>query len=151
MRKWFGLGAHPQGIGARPGIRFDSELVTSEFSLGYSWCLIAALSKWCPNWRIQFFIKHLPTSLFPFILLSSIPTATLLNILVLIQVFGISSDPQPRLEGHIFPNPVDQESYMVMLVYKNGSLTREGNSLLQQFSLAFVSTMFGFLQHERDL
>ncbi|XP_030454501.1 xylulose kinase 2 [Syzygium oleosum] len=40
-------------------------------------------------------------------------------------VFGISSDPQPRLEGHVFPNPVDQESYMVMLVYKNGSLTRE--------------------------
>lgn len=40
-------------------------------------------------------------------------------------VFGISSDPQPRLEGHVFPNPVDKESYMVMLVYKNGSLTRE--------------------------
>lgn len=40
-------------------------------------------------------------------------------------VFGITSDPQPRLEGHVFPNPVDPESYMVMLVYKNGSLTRE--------------------------
>ncbi|KAK9270997.1 hypothetical protein L1049_026585 [Liquidambar formosana] len=40
-------------------------------------------------------------------------------------VFGITSDPQPRLEGHVFPNPVDTEGYMVMLVYKNGSLTRE--------------------------
>ncbi|OVA04189.1 Carbohydrate kinase [Macleaya cordata] len=40
-------------------------------------------------------------------------------------VFGIASEPQPRLEGHVFPNPVDPKSYMVMLVYKNGSLTRE--------------------------
>ncbi|KAF9601438.1 hypothetical protein IFM89_020205 [Coptis chinensis] len=40
-------------------------------------------------------------------------------------VFGIASEPQPRLEGHVLPNPVDPKSYMVMLVYKNGSLTRE--------------------------
>ncbi|GAV58511.1 FGGY_N domain-containing protein/FGGY_C domain-containing protein [Cephalotus follicularis] len=40
-------------------------------------------------------------------------------------VFGITNDPHPRLEGHVFPNPVDTEGYMVMLVYKNGSLTRE--------------------------
>ncbi|KDP41549.1 hypothetical protein JCGZ_15956 [Jatropha curcas] len=40
-------------------------------------------------------------------------------------VFGIATDPQPRLEGHVLPNPVDTEGYMVMLVYKNGSLTRE--------------------------
>ncbi|KAK2981737.1 hypothetical protein RJ640_005989 [Escallonia rubra] len=40
-------------------------------------------------------------------------------------VFGITTDLQPRLEGHVFPNPVDTNSYMVMLVYKNGSLTRE--------------------------
>ncbi|PPD86631.1 hypothetical protein GOBAR_DD16448 [Gossypium barbadense] len=40
-------------------------------------------------------------------------------------VFGITKDPQPGLEGHVFPNPVDTEGYMVMLVYKNGSLTRE--------------------------
>ncbi|KAF5208457.1 Xylulose kinase, partial [Thalictrum thalictroides] len=40
-------------------------------------------------------------------------------------VFGIASEPQPRLQGHVFPNPVDTTSYMVMLVYKNGSLTRE--------------------------
>ncbi|CAO2817745.1 unnamed protein product [Amaranthus hypochondriacus] len=40
-------------------------------------------------------------------------------------VFGITDEPQPRLEGHIFPNPVDANGYMVMLCYKNGSLTRE--------------------------
>ncbi|KAI3899374.1 hypothetical protein MKW92_037396 [Papaver armeniacum] len=40
-------------------------------------------------------------------------------------VFGIASEPRPRLEGHVFPNPVDPKSYMVMLCYKNGSLTRE--------------------------
>ncbi|KAJ7550136.1 hypothetical protein O6H91_07G085200 [Diphasiastrum complanatum] len=40
-------------------------------------------------------------------------------------VFGITTNPLPGLEGHIFPNCVDPHSYMVMLVYKNGSLTRE--------------------------
>ncbi|KAF3441120.1 hypothetical protein FNV43_RR15031 [Rhamnella rubrinervis] len=40
-------------------------------------------------------------------------------------VFGITHDPQPGLEGHVFPNPVDTKGYMVMLCYKNGSLTRE--------------------------
>lgn len=40
-------------------------------------------------------------------------------------VFGITTDPKPSLEGHVFPNPVDTKGYMVMLVYKNGSLTRE--------------------------
>ncbi|WCJ35633.1 xylulose kinase-2 [Euphorbia peplus] len=40
-------------------------------------------------------------------------------------VFGIAADPQPSLEGHVFPNPVDTKGYMVMLCYKNGSLTRE--------------------------
>ncbi|XP_038715532.1 xylulose kinase 2-like isoform X2 [Tripterygium wilfordii] len=43
-------------------------------------------------------------------------------------VFGITVDPHPRLEGHVFPNPVDPNNYMVMLVYKNGSLTREEKS-----------------------
>nr|GLL48174.1 xylulose kinase-like [Ipomoea trifida] len=42
------------------------------------------------------------------------------------SVFGITADYNPSLEGHVFPNPVDTRSYMVMLVYKNGSLTREG-------------------------
>ncbi|KAK1392991.1 Xylulose kinase [Heracleum sosnowskyi] len=40
-------------------------------------------------------------------------------------VFGITTEHQPGLEGHAFPNPVDPESYMVMLVYKNGALVRE--------------------------
>ncbi|XP_010914422.1 xylulose kinase 2 isoform X2 [Elaeis guineensis] len=40
-------------------------------------------------------------------------------------VFGITTEPQPSIEGHVFPNPVDPTCYMVMLVYKNGSLTRE--------------------------
>ncbi|KAJ0963318.1 hypothetical protein J5N97_028440 [Dioscorea zingiberensis] len=40
-------------------------------------------------------------------------------------IFGITSEPHPSLEGHVFPNPVDPKSYMVMLVYKNASLTRE--------------------------
>ncbi|KAK9756545.1 hypothetical protein RND81_01G105300 [Saponaria officinalis] len=40
-------------------------------------------------------------------------------------VFGITDEPQPRLEGHVFPNPVDTKGYMMMLCYKNGSLTRE--------------------------
>jgi len=31
----------------------------------------------------------------------------------------------PGLEGHFFPNPVDPNSHMVMLCYKNGSLSRE--------------------------
>ncbi|KAG8376193.1 hypothetical protein BUALT_Bualt09G0037700 [Buddleja alternifolia] len=40
-------------------------------------------------------------------------------------VFGITSEHKPCLEGHVFPNPVDTKGYMVMLCYKNGSLTRE--------------------------
>ncbi|KAK8954421.1 hypothetical protein KSP39_PZI002963 [Platanthera zijinensis] len=40
-------------------------------------------------------------------------------------VFGITTELKPSLEGHVFPNPVDPECYMVMLVYKNGSLMRE--------------------------
>lgn len=40
-------------------------------------------------------------------------------------VFGITKDHNPSMEGHVFPSPVDTESYMVMLCYKNGSLARE--------------------------
>ncbi|EPS60522.1 hypothetical protein M569_14280, partial [Genlisea aurea] len=40
-------------------------------------------------------------------------------------VFGITDDHKPSLEGHVFPNPVDLKGYMVMLCYKNGSLTRQ--------------------------
>ncbi|KAK6160557.1 hypothetical protein DH2020_003938 [Rehmannia glutinosa] len=44
-------------------------------------------------------------------------------------LFGITAEHKPCLEGHVFPNPVDTEGYMVMLCYKNGSLTREGGKL----------------------
>lgn len=47
---------------------------------------------------------------------------------MVLQVFGITDDPEPRLEGHVFPNPVDTKGYMIMLVYKNASLTREGTA-----------------------
>ncbi|KAF8763042.1 hypothetical protein HU200_008892 [Digitaria exilis] len=40
-------------------------------------------------------------------------------------VFGITDSPEPTLEGNILPNPVDPKTYMVLLCYKNGSLTRE--------------------------
>lgn len=50
-------------------------------------------------------------------------------LMLFMQVFGIASDLQPGLEGHISPDPVDAEDYMVLLVYKNGSLTQEGTNL----------------------
>lgn len=34
-------------------------------------------------------------------------------------------NPTPKTEGHVFVNPVDNDAYMAMLCYKNGSLTRE--------------------------
>ncbi|CAI7754336.1 unnamed protein product [Closterium sp. NIES-53] len=40
-------------------------------------------------------------------------------------VFAVVLDPQPGLEGHVFPNPVDPSSFMAMICYKNGSLTRQ--------------------------
>jgi xylulokinase len=41
-------------------------------------------------------------------------------------MFGALSRPRPSAsEGHIFASPVDPEGYMAMIVYKNGSLTRE--------------------------
>lgn len=40
-------------------------------------------------------------------------------------VFGICAEPNPGVDGHLFANPVDPSSYMAMLCYKNGSLTRE--------------------------
>ncbi|CAI9721262.1 xylulose kinase isoform X1 [Octopus vulgaris] len=35
------------------------------------------------------------------------------------------TQPKPALEGHIFINPVNSDSYMALLCFKNGSLTRE--------------------------
>jgi hypothetical protein len=49
-------------------------------------------------------------------------------LMLFMQVFGIASDPQPGLEGHISPDIVDAEGFMVLLVYKNGSLTQEGTN-----------------------
>ncbi|XP_036445502.1 xylulose kinase isoform X1 [Colossoma macropomum] len=40
-------------------------------------------------------------------------------------VFLWIKEPRPTLEGHIFCNPVDNLSYMALICYKNGSLTRE--------------------------
>jgi len=40
-------------------------------------------------------------------------------------IFGLLSAPSPGVDGHVFVNPVDPASYMAMLVYKSGSLTRE--------------------------
>ena len=41
-------------------------------------------------------------------------------------VFGSLAEPKPSAsEGHIFVNPVQPDAYMAMIVYKNGSLTRE--------------------------
>lgn len=41
-------------------------------------------------------------------------------------MFGALRQPRPSAsEGHIFASPVDPDGYMAMIVYKNGSLTRE--------------------------
>jgi len=40
-------------------------------------------------------------------------------------LFGIVKSPTPGLVGHVFVNPVDPNSYMSMLCFKNGSLARE--------------------------
>jgi xylulokinase len=45
-----------------------------------------------------------------------------------LQIFGVTDSPEPSLEGNILPNPVDPQTFMVMLCYKNGSLTREGTA-----------------------
>ncbi|BBG95939.1 xylulose kinase-2 [Prunus dulcis] len=78
-------------------------------------------------------------------------------------VIGITDDPQPRLEGHVFPNPVDTKGYMVMLCYKNGSLTREDvrnrytESSWQKFAQQLSSTLplnggkLGFYYKEHEI
>ncbi|KAK7084821.1 hypothetical protein SK128_003813 [Halocaridina rubra] len=40
-------------------------------------------------------------------------------------VFLWLDTPTPKLEGHVFINPVDSRTYMALLCFKNGSLTRE--------------------------
>lgn len=39
--------------------------------------------------------------------------------------FFTLTKPLPSIDGHIFCNPINQEHYMGMICYKNGSLTRE--------------------------
>jgi len=60
------------------------------------------------------------------------------------QVFMITKDPNPGLEGHVFPNPVDAEGYMVMLVYKNGSLTREGTVVVNLSGTYIIYCLFAY-------
>ncbi|KAF7830080.1 xylulose kinase 2 [Senna tora] len=64
-------------------------------------------------------------------------------------VFMITKDPNPGLEGHVFPSPVDSEGYMVMLVYKNGSLTRE--DVRDRFAEKSWDTFNKFLQQTPPL
>jgi xylulokinase len=40
-------------------------------------------------------------------------------------LFAIVDQPSPRPDGHILRNPIDPHSFMAMLCYKNGSLTRQ--------------------------
>ena len=39
-------------------------------------------------------------------------------------VFVWLSEPHPQLTGHVWPNPVQEDAFMALLCYKNGSLTR---------------------------
>ncbi|XP_076827389.1 xylulose kinase isoform X2 [Brachyhypopomus gauderio] len=64
-------------------------------------------------------------------------------------VFLWIKEPRPALEGHIFCNPVDCTSYMALICYKNGSLTRErirnecSGGSWEGFSSALDSTPMG--------
>ena len=61
-------------------------------------------------------------------------------------IFCISSNPIPKEIGHIFPNPVDPFSYMVMICIKNGALVREnikGNILWEEFNKILNETPIG--------
>ncbi|XP_041459562.1 xylulose kinase-like isoform X1 [Lytechinus variegatus] len=57
--------------------------------------------------------------------------------------------PRPALEGHIFVNPVDDDAYMALLCFKNGSLTREkirdasSNGSWDIFNQQLLSTPIG--------
>ncbi|AES73920.1 putative xylulokinase [Medicago truncatula] len=64
-------------------------------------------------------------------------------------VFMITKDSNPGLEGHVFPSPVDAEGYMVMLVYKNGSLTRE--DVRNSYAEKSWDTFNKFLQQTQPL
>uniref|UniRef100_A0A8C3U1K0 Xylulose kinase n=1 Tax=Catharus ustulatus TaxID=91951 RepID=A0A8C3U1K0_CATUS len=58
-------------------------------------------------------------------------------------------EPTPALEGHILCNPVDSQTYMALLCFKNGSLMRErirddcASGSWDEFSKALSSTAAG--------
>ncbi|KAL2085245.1 hypothetical protein ACEWY4_018565 [Coilia grayii] len=64
-------------------------------------------------------------------------------------VFLWIKEPKPTIEGHIFCNPVDCQSYMALICFKNGSLTREkirnlcAGGCWEMFSRALRSTPMG--------
>lgn len=64
-------------------------------------------------------------------------------------MFGIMREQKPGCEGHVFVNPVDPSSFMGMLCYKNGSLTRErvrdrvAGGAWDAFNRALASTVPG--------
>jgi hypothetical protein len=62
-----------------------------------------------------------------------------------LQVFGVTHDSHPGLDGHVFPNPVDPTSYVAMLVHKNGSLSREG-ILHNPTAIPFMKRSFTLLR-----
>uniref|UniRef100_A0A8D0HPG7 Xylulose kinase n=1 Tax=Sphenodon punctatus TaxID=8508 RepID=A0A8D0HPG7_SPHPU len=58
-------------------------------------------------------------------------------------------EPTPALEGHILCNPIDSQTYMALLCFKNGSLMREkirddfASGSWDEFSKALTSTAIG--------
>ncbi|KAL4001584.1 NACHT, LRR and PYD domains-containing protein 1 [Sarotherodon galilaeus] len=64
-------------------------------------------------------------------------------------VFLWLQQPRPALEGHVFCNPVEQQEYMALLCFKNGSLTRErvrnecAGASWELFSAALSDTPLG--------
>ncbi len=65
-------------------------------------------------------------------------------------LFGALTQPAPSAtEGHVFASPIDPNGYMAMIVYKNGSLTREdvrdrcARGSWQEFNAALERTVPG--------
>ena len=61
-------------------------------------------------------------------------------------IFGITKNPSPSTIGHVFPNPIDPNSYMVMICFKNADLTRKkirGEMNWNEFSQCLISTPLG--------
>ena len=58
--------------------------------------------------------------------LAALPSGyTAINLGTSDTIFGITENPIPSDIGHIFPNPIDPNSYMVMICFKNADLTRK--------------------------